>query len=109
MQKDKNGRIVVGPSGEPKQNKIVRIPDFLKGDQVTLFGPPDTEKMSINAMNSLHRALKGEDPLIKELVEESGQVPRWGADNEDSKTPVMRRFYTPAETLIGCYEGRSLF
>jgi len=103
--KDKNGRIVVGPSGTPKQNKIVRIPDFLQGDQVTLFGPPDTEKMSINAMNSLHRALNGEDPLIKELVEESGQVPRWGADNEDSKTPVMRSFLHACRNLIGCYEG----
>ena len=103
--KDKHGRIVVGPSGNQKQNRTVRIPDFLEGDQVTLFGPPDTEKMSINAMNSLHRALKGEDPLIKELVEESGQVPRWGADNEDSKTPVMRSFLHACRNLIGCYEG----
>ena len=103
--KDSAGRIVVGPSGTAPQNKQVHIPDFLKGDQITLFGPPDTEKMSINAMNSLHRALPNEHPLIAELVAESGQVPRWGADNEDSKTPIMRSFLHACRNLIGCFEG----
>lgn len=103
--KDASGRIVVGPSSKEKKNRTVHIPDFLRGDQVTLFGPPDTEKMSINAMNSLHRAMDDEDPLIAQLVEESGQVPRWGADNEDSKTPIMRSFLHACRNLIGCYEG----
>ena len=103
--KDADGRIIVGPSNKKKNNRKVHIPEFLQGDQVTLFGPPDTEKMSINAMNSLHRALKDEDPLIAQLVEESGQVPRWGADNEDSKTPIMRSFLHACRNLIGCYEG----
>jgi malate synthase len=61
--------------------------------------------MSINAMNALHRALPNESPLIAELVQESGQVPRWGADNEDSKTPIMRSFLHACRNLIGCFEG----
>lgn len=44
--------------------------------------------MTINAMNALHRRLPGETALVDELVRASGDVPRWGADSEDSKTPM---------------------
>lgn len=109
-EKDAAGRVVVGPQPGPKNTSLhqVETPDFLKGDQITLFGPPDTVKMSINAMNALHRKLPGESPLVAELVEASGLVPRWGADNEDSKTPIMRNFLHACENLIGCFE-RTLF
>ena len=40
--------------------------------------------------------------LLLKLVNESGDV-RWGADNEDSKTPIMRNFYTPAK-ICGCFD-----
>ncbi len=101
---DDSGRVVVGPLPEsPKIKDSVHVPEFLKGEQITLFGPPDTAKMSINAMNTLHKKLPGEDPLIAELVDASGQVPRWGADNEDSKTPIMRNFLRACENLVGCF------
>ena len=102
---DNNNRLVVGPHRTNIQTiKKVNIPTFLKGDQVTLFGPPDTQKMSINAMNAIHRVPPNEPSIIAELVEQSKQVPRWGADNEDSKTPIMRNFLQACENLIGCYK-----
>lgn len=104
-QRDGAGRLVVGPHPERPTLAPVPVPDFLAGSQVTLFGPPDTKKMSINAMNALHRRLPGEAPVVAELVESSGQVPRWGADDEDSKTPIMRSFLAACENLLGCFDG----
>ena len=103
-KKDASGRLVVGPLPKIQAPKSVSIPNFLQGNQVTLFGPPDTVKMSINAMNSLHHQLANEDPFIAELVNESGDVPRWGADNEDSKTPIMRNFLHACQNLMGCFD-----
>eukprot|EP00903_Cladosiphon_okamuranus_P003567 g3565.t1 len=103
---DGDGRIVIGPLPPPAEPpRKVEIPDFLAGDQVTLFGPPDTAKMSINAMNAFNRRNADEPPLVTELAEARGQVPRWGADNEDSKTPIMEDFLQACENLIGCFEG----
>ena len=104
--RDDRGRVVVGPSDagavpvEP-----VRVPTFLQGDQVTLFGPPDSAKMAINAMNALHRIPAWEPSIVAELVQATGQVPRWGADDEDSQTPIMARFLQGCEHLMGCYDG----
>jgi len=109
-KQDQSGRIVIGPlSHESPPAKPVKIPEFLVGDQVTLFGPPDTEKMSINAMNALNRKSPNEPPMVTELVESAGQVPRWGADNEDSKTPIMADFLSACENLIGCFDGTLRF
>jgi len=96
--------VVVGESPTKKPAAPVTVPDFLAGRQVTLFGPPDTAKMSINAMNALHRALPDEHPVVAQLLASSGNVPRWGADNEDSKTPIMRNFLRACENLIGCFD-----
>ena len=103
--KDGQGRIVIGPLPPPvNQPKPVVVPDFLKGDQVTLFGPPDTAKMSINAMNAFNRHPPDEPAIVTELAEAAGQVPRWGADNEDSKTPIMASLLSACENLIGCFD-----
>ena len=111
---DGDDRIVVGPPADEDQIAVddleaVEIPEFLEGEQVTLFGPPDTAKMSINAMNALHRRPENEPEIIGELVEASGEVPRWGADNEDSKTPIMRAFLNACENLTGCFGGTLRF
>ena len=106
---DKNGRLVVGPFEAPDEIKKVQIPEFLEGPQVTLFGPPDTVKMSINAMNSLHHQMPDEADIVAQLVEDSGHVPRWGADNEDSKTPIMRNFLNACTNLIGCFDKNLAF
>ena len=87
-----------------KPNQVT-IPQFLVGDQVTLFGPPDTAKMSINAMNAFNRISPDEPAIVTELAEAAGQVPRWGADNEDSKTPIMANFLQACENLVGCFDG----
>jgi malate synthase len=106
--RDATGRLVIGPHPGPRPADLqVRVPDYLKGEQVTLFGPPDTARMSINAMNALHRRRKDEPALVAALVEASGQVPRWGADDEDSKTPLMFAFLAATENLVGCF-NRSL-
>ena len=104
-QRDRRGRVVVGPLSEPTQGEQVTIPDFLVGDQITLFGPPDSAKMTINAMNALHRRLPGEHPIVAELVSASGQVPRWGADSEDSKTPTADNMLSAQENLRACFAG----
>lgn len=105
---DASGRIVIGPrktdTPADRAPKPVETPDFLDGMQVTLFGPPDTEKMSINAMNAWHRRLPGESKLVAKLVEESGANPRWGADNEDSKTPMMRDLLRATNNLSACFD-----
>jgi len=114
---DESGRIVVGPlqdqvSINPLQDQAsidslhrVVIPDFLKGDQVTLFGPPNTARMSINAMNAFNRKSPDEPSLVTRLVEESGQLPIWRADSEDSKTTMMADLLLACENLKGCFDG----
>jgi len=102
---DDTGRIVVGPIHEKaKPSKPVNVPEFLHGFHLTLFGPPDTAKMSINAMNAMHRIPADEPPLVTELVAELGDLPRWGADNEDSKTPIMSNYLQGCENLMGCFD-----
>lgn len=102
------GEVVVGPDPDRPPSETVdsiEVPAHLEGEHVTLFGPPDTAKLSINAMNALHRRLPDEPPLVGELVEASDEVPKWGADNEDSKTPIMRDFLRSCENLTRCFDG----
>lgn len=106
--KDAAGRIVIGPLPHAPVPPV-EIPAFLQGAQVTLFGPPDTAKMSINAMNAIHRRYRGEPSIVGALVEASGELPRWGADNEDSKTPIMRSFLAACDNLVGCFSGTLSF
>lgn len=103
---DSRGRIVVGKQLDAASNSVpaIEIPEFLNGDQVTLFGPPDTAKMAINAMNAVNRQPTQEPAIVSRLVEEAGQVPRWGADNEDSQTPIMSKFLQACENLTGCFD-----
>ena len=105
---DSEGRVVLGAIPAPPPIPI-HVPLFLQGEQVTLFGPPDTEKMAINAMNALHRVRSDEPPLVAELVDASGEVPRWGADDEDSKTPLMAAFLHACDNLVGCFDGTLSF
>ncbi|MCB9674590.1 MAG: hypothetical protein H6737_05695 [Alphaproteobacteria bacterium] len=107
--RDADGRLLVGPHPERPAPPRVEVPDFLAGEQITLFGPPDTAKMSINAMNALHRVSPDEPAILTRLVEESGQVPRWGADDEDSKTPLMRDFLAACANIIGCFDRTLVF
>lgn len=104
-----DGDVLVGPHENPIVPPSVDVPDYMVGDQVTLFGPPDTAKLSINAMNALHRKPANEPSIVTELVEASGQVPRWGADDEDSKTPIMRNFLLACQNIIGCFDGTLRF
>jgi len=109
-QEDGRGRKVVGPRnpnycragyGAP----VAPIPEFLKGTHVTLFGPPDDAKLSINAMNAFHRKLKDEPAIISELLSRCSDVPKWGADDEDSKTPLRADLATAGENLTRCFSG----
>jgi malate synthase len=103
---DAGGNVVVGPHpGPPPGLPRVQVPPFLQGEQVTLFGPPGNARMCLHAMNSLHRVRPGEPAIVTELVAASRQVPRWGADDEDSKTPIMRDFLRAGRNLAACFDG----
>ncbi|MFO0751544.1 MAG: hypothetical protein U1F43_38635 [Myxococcota bacterium] len=106
---DAHGRVVIGRLETAIDAVPVDVPPFMRGSQVTLFGPPDSARLAINAMNAVHRRRADEPPLVAELVAASGQVPRWGADSEDSKTPRMRDLLTASENLAGCFDGTLRF
>ncbi len=108
---DSKGRIVMGPKNKEFFCKkgygspIAPLPDFLKGHHVTLFGPPDDTKLSINAMNAYHRKLKSEPKVIEKLLNTFQSSPKWGADDEDSKTPLRRDLVSAGVNLTECFEG----
>ena len=111
---DSTGRIVIGPKDEfyckrGKGNPIAKIPEFLQGNHVTLFGPPDDTKLSINAMNTYHRKLKNEPAVIGKLLKSHTSLPKWGADDEDSKTPLRADLVSAGVNLTECFNGTIKF
>lgn len=106
---DAEGRIVFGPKLEKyylsNGKPISQTPDFLQGHHVTLFGPPDNAKLSINAMNAYHRKLKDEPGIVSELLSTQKSLPKWGADDEDSKTPMRADLISAGENLTKCLDG----
>lgn len=105
---DGEGRIVVGPKRADYVKKggqpIAPIPSYLQGPHVTLFGPPDSAKLAINAMNAYHRQLPGEPAIVAELLSEAQHNPKWGADDEDSKTPLRADLISAGVNLKGCFD-----
>lgn len=103
---DAKGRVVIGPKRANYCGKggaaVAPLPEFLQGPHVTLFGPPDSAKMAINAMNSFHRKLPNEPEIVGELLRHS---PMWGADDEDSKTPLRADLVDAAMNLTSCFAG----
>lgn len=111
---DSDGRVVIGPKlenycGKSDGKKVAPIPDFLQGFHVTLFGPPDDPKLSINAMNAYHRKLAGEPPIVAEILQHNTDLPMWGADDEDSKTPLRSDLIAASDNLTGCFNGDITF
>ncbi|MEK6578387.1 MAG: hypothetical protein AABZ55_04100, partial [Bdellovibrionota bacterium] len=106
---DSQGRIVIGPLSETYNKKggksVASIPRYLKGPHVTLFGPPDSAKMAVNAMNAFHRKLKDEPAIVEELLRSQKFSPMWGADDEDSKTPLRQDLMDAAVNLTSCFDG----
>jgi len=108
---DAEGRIVFGPRTaeycreRSGQKPIAPLPDFLKGPHVTLFGPPDSAKMAVNAMNAYHRRPPGEPKIVHDLLSTQKANPMWGADDEDSKTPLHADLVDAAINLTACFEG----
>lgn len=108
---DAQGRKVIGPhrtdycllDKNHKESSVAPIPEYLKGVHVTLFGPPDTKKMAINAMNAFHRQLKDEPQIVAELLKDSTEYPKWGADDEDSKTPMHDDLVDAGVNLTDCF------
>jgi malate synthase len=100
---DEAGRVVLGPQPAVTEAPFTAVPPFLRGHQVTLFGPPDSARMAINAMNAVHRRRPDEPAIVNELV--GASVARWGADSEDSKTPRLQSLYEATRNLAGCFDG----
>lgn len=106
---DEAGRLVIGPRDEyyaktGKGEPIAPLPEFMQGHHVTLFGPPDSARMSINAMNAYHRKLPNEPEVIAELLKTHTSVPKWGADDEDSKTPMRQDLVNAGVNLTACLD-----
>ncbi len=111
---DGDGRIVWGPrtpdyAHDKPSRKVAPLPEWLKGNHVTLFGPPDNAKLSINAMNAYHRRLKDEPAIVEELLQTHTSLPKWGADDEDSKTPLREDLIAAGVNLTGCLNGTLSF
>ena len=108
---DADGRVVFGPKNpdycrkKTSQKPIAPLPEYLKGPHVTLFGPPDSAKMAVNAMNAYHRKLPGEPQIVQDLLATQKANPMWGADDEDSKTPLHADLVSAAVNLTECFEG----
>jgi malate synthase len=86
--------------------RVAALPPHLQGAHVTLFGPADSARMAVNAMNAFHRRLPGEPATLAPYVAEDRVAPpRWGADNEDSKTPLRMSLLTSMHNLMQCYDG----
>lgn len=106
---DSEGRVILGPLRKDFHKKggdpIAPIPEYLQGPHVTLFGPPDSTKLSINAMNAYHRKIKDEPAIIEELLRTHESLPKWGADDEDSKTPLHEDLISAGVNLSGCLDG----
>lgn len=107
-QRDQQNRVVVGPLPRGEQ-PAVNVPDWLAGPQITLFGPPDSARLAINAMNALHRKPPNEPALVADLVAAANTVPRWGADSEDSKTPLGPDLLSSSLNLAACFNGSLSF
>lgn len=107
--KNAKGEVVFGPLNEnylkANSNPVAPLPELLQGPHVTLFGPPDSAKLSINAMNAYHRVLKNEPPIVAELLKTHTSVPKWGADDEDSKTPLREDLIDAGINLTNCFNG----
>ena len=106
--KDSNHRIILGPKNsnyaQPGDKKIAPLPEFLKGFHVTLFGPPGSAKMAVNAMNAYHRRLKDEPLIVGQILADQSESPKWGADDEDSKTPLREDLVDAAINLSACFD-----
>ena len=106
---DARGRTVMGSLGEhalkPGGKPVADLPEHLRGVHVTLFGPPDSAKMAINAMNAYHRKLPGEPAIVEELLATQKSAPYWGADDEDSKTPIRSDLVDAGVNLTACFDG----
>lgn len=105
---DDQGRVVWGPKNSdyhlPRGDKIAPLPNYLQGHHVTLFGPPDSAKLAINAMNCYHRKIQNEPSIVQELLDETSILPKWGADDEDSKTPIRQDLMEAANNLKKCFD-----
>ncbi len=108
-KQDERGRTVVGPLTDAYHRSagpcVAELPDWLAPPHVTLFGPPDSAKLSINAMNSFHRAIKDEPRDVADLLTRSKSLPKWGADDEDSKTPLHGDLVLAGDNLKQCFDG----
>jgi malate synthase/CubicO group peptidase (beta-lactamase class C family) len=106
---DASGRIVFGPKradfARAGGAKVAPLPEHLQGPHVTLFGPPDSAKLAVNAMNAYHRKLPGEPAIVEELLGTASASPFWGADDEDSKTPLRADLVDAGVNLSACFDG----
>ena len=106
---DSDGRVVFGPLSpqfcQGGGAAVASLPEHLRGPHVTLFGPPDSAKLAINAMNAYHRRLPDEPTVVAELVASAAASVKWGADCEDSKTPLRQDLGEAGLNLAACYDG----
>jgi len=111
-QRDAAGRVVFGPNTDEftrpnSKHKVKSLPEFLKGDHVTMFGLAETAEGCTEAMECFERRIDGiqEPHFVTELLDKMPFPPRWGADFEDSQTPLPEKLKRANENLQRCFSG----
>jgi malate synthase len=109
---DGDGRVPFGPKEKDvatyttaKGKPVAPLPAHLQGKHLTLFGTPDTPEMCLDALNCYHERLPEEPAIVTKLVAASKISPFWGADTEDSKTPLHEGLISAAQNIKASFDG----
>ena len=59
--------------------------------------------MAVNAMNAYQKT-KDELLIVGQILADQSESPKWGADDEDSKTPLQEDLVDAAINLSACFD-----
>jgi hypothetical protein len=112
VQAGSNGYIPFGPlngsayrSGQGRR-PVAPLPAHLRGPHVCLFGPAEGVKSAAAAMNARECRSPDEPDVVSQLLQAAADfVPMWGADDEDSRTPLRAGILASLHNVLRCLSG----
>lgn len=109
-QRDADGRVVIGPItdnfAQPSGKQIEALPEFLKGEHVTVFGMADSAERCQKALCAHDARLASEPACVEKILATTDKPPRWGVDFEDSQTPLRDTIETANANLSACFQRK---